>query len=60
MAEKLLKENGAHFVQLSTMGYLAPGFYREKMGSTPFVTEYESVKTLDGKWVNGFLFRKEL
>lgn len=59
MAEAFSKENGVCFVELSTMDYQAPEFYK-KMGYTPFITECESEKTLDGKWANGYLFRKQL
>lgn len=58
-AEEFAKENGAHYMQLDTMDYQAPWFYK-KMGYTQVITEYESEKTLDGKWVNGYLFRKLL
>lgn len=59
MAENFSKENGAHCVQLDTMDYQAPWFYK-RMGYTSVFTEYEAEKTVDGKWVNGYLFRKTL
>lgn len=59
MAEAFSKEKGVCCMQLDTMDYQAPWFYR-KMGYSQVITEHESEKTLDGKWVSGYLFRKQL